>query len=202
MLRWTCGSRWSFWVRLVKKKRNKEETDKVALWLWGWEQGRVWTWGPSALRRVETMPPLWAPALESNPGAVSQQPPLVRSDLRPGPRRRPEDGHATFLSQPHPVDATGRAGLPMSLFTAGSPLFPLGNSPADSLRASRSVSERLAAQRRSSSPRPDTSHVAAKDTDLNNPHFTLFWRDAFGAKSSSHVRSAWSNEPPTRRDPV
>lgn len=86
----------------VKWRQRQKKRDRQRHW--GWKQNCVLTWRRSGW----TMPVLWASAMGSNPRAFPIGPSARRpvSRLGPGERRRPEDGHRAFLSQPHPAAST------------------------------------------------------------------------------------------------
>lgn len=70
-----------------------------------------------------TMPVLWALEMGSNPRAFPSSPSSPSCVSALWERRGPEDGHRAVLSEPHPAKPLHRAGLPVSLYTPGSPLF-------------------------------------------------------------------------------
>lgn len=85
---------------------------------------------------VRTMMVLCGAAMRSNLQAFPSGFSALSMSQPWGNRRRPEDGHRAFLSQPHPALQAGQAGLPMSLCTPGSSLFGrtlLGNFASDGL---------------------------------------------------------------------
>lgn len=73
--------------------------------------------------QCRTMPVLWALEMGSNPRAFPSSPSSPSCVSALWERRGPKDGHRVVLSEPHPARPLHRAGLPVSLYTPGSPLF-------------------------------------------------------------------------------
>lgn len=73
--------------------------------------------------QCRTMPVLWALEMGSNPRAFPSIPSSPSCVSALWERQGPKDGQRVVLSEPHPARPLHRAGLSVSLYTPGSPLF-------------------------------------------------------------------------------